>query len=286
MPIYFSTGGYKNQDTFKVVKDLVSKGVNSIELSGTSYAPDNIEKLMEFLPTAKFQIHNYFPPPKIPFVINLASMNEEIYQKSIDHIFNAIENCKKINSTYYSFHAGFLCDINVNEIGKGVKKKFLQNRKDSILLFIDRLKMVSDKASKYGINIMIENNVLSKKNLDIFGENPFLMCDSSECMQIINNTPDNIRLLVDVAHLKVSANSLNFDCEDFFLKCNDFIGGYHLSDNDGLSDSNKTYDENSWFWKFLNKNLDYYSIEVYNLDLNQIVNLNALTKKKLNIKEI
>ena len=78
----------------------------------------------------------------------------------------------------------------------------------------------------------------------------------------------------------------NFDCEDFFLKCNDLIGGYHLSDNDGLSDCNKTYDENSWFWKFLNKNLDYYSIEVYNLDLDQIVNLNALTKKKLDIKEI
>ena len=168
MTIYFSTGGYKNQDTFKVVNDLVSKGVNFIELSGTSYSPNNIEKLIEFLPIAKFQIHNYFPPPKVPFVINLASMNEEIYQKSLDHIFYAIENCNKINSTHYSFHAGFLCDINVNEIGKRVTKKKLQNRKDSISLFIDRLSMVSKKASKHGINIMIENNVLSKKKLRYF----------------------------------------------------------------------------------------------------------------------
>ena len=281
MTIYFSTGGYKNQDTFKVVNDLVSKGVNFIELSGTSYSPNNIEKLIEFLPIAKFQIHNYFPPPKVPFVINLASMNEEIYQKSLDHIFYAIENCNKINSTHYSFHAGFLCDINVNEIGKRVTKKKLQNRKDSISLFIDRLSMVSKKASKHGINIMIENNVLSKKNLDIFGDNPFLMCDSTECKQIISNTPDNIKLLVDVAHLKVSANSLNFECREFFEKCDDLIGGYHLSDNDGLSDTNNIYDEDAWFWKFLKKNLDYYSIEVYNLDLDQIVNLNSLTKKKI-----
>ena len=79
------------------------------------------------------------------------------------------------------------------------------------------MKIVSDKASKHGINIMVENNVLSKKNLDIFGDNPFLMCDSSESMQIIGNTPDNIKLLVDVAHLKVSANSLNFQCKDFFF---------------------------------------------------------------------
>ena len=253
MSIYFSTGGYKNQNTFDVVNDLVSKGINCIELSGTSYSPNNIEKLIEFLPIAKFQIHNYFPPPKIPFVINLASMNQDIYQKSLDHIFYAIENCNKINSTNYSFHAGFLCDINVNEIGKGVKKKILQNRKDTISLFIDRLKIVSEKAKKHGVNIMIENNVLSKKNLDIFSDNPFLMCDSTECKQIISNTPDNIKLLLDVAHLKVSANSLNFEYKEFFEKCDELIGGYHLSDNDGLSDSNKVYDENSWFWKFIKK---------------------------------
>ena len=92
---------------------------------------------------------------------------------------------------------------------------------------------------------------------------------STECKQIISNTPDNIKLLVDVAHLKVSANSLNFECE-IFEKCDDLIG-YHLSDNDGLSDTNNIYDEDAWFWKFLKKNLDYYSIEVYNLDLDQIV---------------
>ena len=237
MPVYFSTGGYKNFNTVNVVRNLISNGLNYIELSGTSYAPDNIKRLTEFKSTARFQIHNYFPPPKDPFVINLASMNKEIYEKSINHIFNAIESCGKINSNYYSFHAGFLCDINVNEIGKSVKKKVLQNKEDSISLFIDRLKLVSDKAKKHNINIMLENNVLSKKNLEIFEENPLLMCDSNDSLNIINNCPDNIKLLVDVAHLKVSANSLNFKCEDFVSKCNDLIAGYHLSDNDGLSDT-------------------------------------------------
>jgi sugar phosphate isomerase/epimerase len=283
MPVYFSTGGYKNSNTINVVEDLIANGLNYIELSGTSYAPDNIKKLTEFKSSARFQIHNYFPPPKNPFVINLASMDQEIYKKSLDHIFNAIESCEKINSSHYSFHAGFLCDIDVSEIGKSVKKKLLQNKEDSTSLFIDRLKLVSDKAKKHNINIMLENNVLSKKNLEIFGKNPLLMCDVNDSLDIINNTPDNIKLLVDVAHLKVSANSLNFKCEDFFSKCENLIAGYHLSDNDGLSDSNSTYDENAWFWKYLNKNLDYYSIEVYNLDFEQISRLYFLTKKKLNI---
>jgi len=30
MTVYFSTSSYKNQDTLKVVKDLVSKGINYI----------------------------------------------------------------------------------------------------------------------------------------------------------------------------------------------------------------------------------------------------------------
>ena len=62
------------------------------------------------------------------------------------------------------------------------------------------------------------------------------MCDSIECKKIITKTPKNVKLLVDVAHLKVSAKSLKFDTEKFFNDCNDLIGGYHLSDNDGLSD--------------------------------------------------
>ena len=46
--------------------------------------------------------------------------------------------------------------------------------------------------------------------------------------------------LVDVAHLKVSANTLNFDAREYLeIFKKDKIGGYHLSDNNGLVDSNK-----------------------------------------------
>ena len=58
MPVYFSTGGYKNSNTINVVEDLIANGLNYIELSGTSYAPDNIKKLTEFKSSARFQIHN------------------------------------------------------------------------------------------------------------------------------------------------------------------------------------------------------------------------------------
>jgi len=284
MPIYFSTGGYKNEITFDVVKKILNHGIKNIELSGTSYSENTSSNLQKLLNEANFQIHNYFPPPKKPFVLNLASMDREIYEKSINHIFNAVEMCETLNSDFYSFHAGFLCDIKVQELGKKVESRELQNRQESILLFIDRVNKVSEKAKNHGVNIMIENNVLSKNNSENFNDNPFLMCDADECLEVINNCPKNVKLLVDVAHLKVSANSLNFNKEDFLTKCNNIIGGYHLSDNDGLTDSNNRFDEDSWFWKYLNKDLNYYSIEVYNLGFEEILELYNLAKKNLTKK--
>ena len=34
----------------------------------------------------EFNLHNYFPPPKIPFVINLTSQNEKILRRTEDHL--------------------------------------------------------------------------------------------------------------------------------------------------------------------------------------------------------
>ena len=281
MEIYLSTGGYKNLTTGEVVKEFIFNGIKSIELSGTKYSPNNIANLSRLKKKVKFQIHNYFPPPKRPFVLNLASMNDEIYRKSLRHIFKALESCAKLNSNYYSFHSGFLCDIKISELGKKVKKKKLKNREDSLYIFIKRVSKISEKAKKYGINLMIENNVLSKNNLLEFKENPLLMCEAGECIKVIKNLPDNVKLLVDVAHLKVSSNSLKFNPSNFFLKCKDIIGGYHLSDNNGLSDTNEKFDEHSWFWKYLNKKVKYCSIEVYNLKVEEYINLLKIAKKKL-----
>ena len=164
MSIYFSTGGYKNKISKDVVKTLIDIGIKDIELSGTRYSKDNIKDLGKFLEFSNLQIHNYFPPPKEPFVLNLASMNEVIAKKTFDHIMNAIDVCKELNCKYYSFHAGFLCDIKISEIGKKVDRKILQDREKSLDLFVNRISKISEKAKEKNIKIMIENNVLSKNN--------------------------------------------------------------------------------------------------------------------------
>ena len=282
MTIYISTGGFKSEPASKSVIKLINYGAKNIELSGGTYSPTNIKKLSFLKKEISFQIHNYFPPPRDPFVFNLASQDKLITQRSIKHVKNALEYCKKLNASHYSFHAGFLCDIKVSELGKKIKKKKLYDRKKSISIFLKRIKKLSILAKKNKITLLVENNVLSLKNKTEFRGNPLLMCDPEETLKIAKQFPTNVKLLIDVAHLKVSAKTLRFDPQMMFRKCKEYIGGYHLSDNDGKSDSNSVFTNKAWFWKYLNKDLDYFSVEVYNLDKKKFLNLKKIIFKKLN----
>ncbi len=282
MSVYISTGGFKTVPAHISVKKLMRYGVKFIELSGGTHSSDNLTKIKNYKNKINFQIHNYFPPPKNPFVINLASQNSLIAKRSFEHIKNSIKICKIVGSNYYSFHAGFLCDIKVDELGKKVVRKKLFNKKKSIKIFLKRIKKLSILAKKSNVKLLVENNVLSLKNLKEFKSNPLLMCDPKETLKIAKQFPSNVRLLIDVAHLKVSAETLNFDPKEMFKKCEKYIGGYHLSDNDGKTDSNMPFSSNSWFWKHLNKKINYISVEVYNLNKKKILNLKKIVLLKLN----
>ena len=279
--IYVSTGGFRSQNAFDTAQYLKGANINSIELSGGLYLDNQLESLKSIKKSTKFMVHNYFPPSKDPFVFNLASLNEDVATKSYKHAIEAMQWAVELDNPNYSFHAGFLVDPNVKELGKKVKSRDLFDRDESIMVFIERLNMLSIHADKLGVSLMIENNVLSPGNFNEFSDNPFLMATADECIYVMEQTSNNINLLIDVAHLKVSANTLGFDTEQFLQSCDKWIKGYHLSDNNGLRDSNECFSENSWFWPLLKNDLDFYTIEVYIDDLSVLSEQINLVQSKL-----
>ncbi len=279
--IFVSTGGFYNFTAADTADFFRNNGFDSIELSGGLYSECNVRRLISLSKILNFRVHNYFPPPLKPFVFNLASLNPEIYKMSMEHVVKSMQLAVDLGAPIYSFHAGFLLDPRVSELGGKMPSRNLYDRSKSLEVFIDRLNILSNQAYILGVQLLIENNVLSDNNYKQFGCNPFLMVNSDECVNVMQNTPANVNLLIDVAHLKVSANSLNFDPRDFLFKCNDWIKAYHLSDNNGLSDSNECVDNDSWFWPYLKKDLDYYSLEVYEKSWQVIRQQYELTKEKL-----
>jgi sugar phosphate isomerase/epimerase len=174
-----------------------------------------------------------------------------------------------------------LLDPEVNELGQRFNKQKLQNRDQGKDLFVKRVNEISDYAKQKGIKILLENNVMSASNHDSFGENPFLMTHHHEIIEIMKATDENVGLLVDLAHLKVSANVEKFCKFEFLEVTTEYTQAYHLSDNNGLADTNDPVSSNSWFWPYINKNLNYYTLEVYNQSFDIIKDQLRITQSAL-----
>ena len=166
-------------------------------------------------------------------------------------------------------------------LGKTIKKCHLQDKNKSKDLFISRINQVASYAKKEKIRILIENNVFSFANKKEFPTNPFLMVDCKESLEILNKTNDNVGLLVDLGHLNVSSKTEGFCRIEFLESSNEYIRGYHLSDNDRLSDSNGLISEDTWFWSYIKKDVPYYSLEVNSSDFDVLQNQIDLTSSKL-----
>jgi sugar phosphate isomerase/epimerase len=249
--IYVSTSCLKDTPTIEAVKILQKNGIRNIELSGCQNYYNGLDgDLIKF--KAKYDLnytcHNYFLPAKEPFVLNLASLNNDIYPNTLRYLKSSIKLSNELNSKKFGFHAGFFVDIKVEEVGNKLNLGSLFNKKKSMQKFCDGFNILKKEAN--GLELYIENNVISYTNLETFnGVNPFMMTNHDEYVELRKHI--DFKLLLDIGHLKVSANSLNLDFEDELNKLIAVSDYLHISDNDGLSDQNKHFSNSCSLLKIL-----------------------------------
>ena len=264
--IYVSSSCVRNKTIKDSVQELIDNGFNNIELSGgTEYYDGFDDDLLELKEkyNLNYICHNYFPPPKEHFVLNLASLNDEIYNKSFEHIKSAIELSKKLGAKRFGFHAGFFIDIKVSEIGKKITKVNLFDKQISIQKFCDGFEKLQNIADD--LELYIENNVFSSTNANTYkNENLFMMTNGCEYKDLKSMIDFN--LLLDVAHLKVSSKTLGLNFEDelnYMINQTNYV---HISDNDAFHDLNHKLQKDSKLVKLLKKqdlkNKDF-TLEIY-----------------------
>ena len=252
--IYISSSGIKKKKISEIIYFLVRKGFKNIELSGGSKYYNNIEEdliLLKKKYNLNLQLHNYFPPPKKNFVINLSSNDDKIFLNSIDHYKKSINLSKKLGSNKFALHAGYLIDPDVSELGKKLKKRIFIKKNVGIKRFKEGFEILKDFAGK-DFEIYVENNVISKKNYKNFSlKNPLLFTDFKSYLELRKKL--NFKILLDVAHLKVSCNSLGLNFEEEFNKFIKHTNYLHISGNDGSSDNNKSICSDKILKKILKK---------------------------------
>jgi len=276
--IFISTGGFRNLTAIQALEKLHKAEIQSVELSGGLFDSEFENKIGVWKNRLKIQCHNYFPPPSQPFVFNLASAHLPTLEKSLNLAKTAISLTSKLGAKQYAFHAGFRFDPDVRELGQVMGSHKLYLLEEAEFRFVKHVKALSAYAEGLGVQLLIENNVLSASNLDVFGENPFLAVTPEDTFRLLNACGDKVGLLLDVAHWKVSAKSLALNLDSWFGICDPLIKGYHLSDNDGNADSNQPVTRESWFWSRIDSQKGPVTLEIYGQepgDLMDQINITA-----------
>ena len=248
--LFISTSSVKTNKISTAIESLVAAGFKNIELSGgTKYYEGWDADIIDFQKKYGLNLlcHNYFPPPEHDFVLNLASLDDDVFNKSIDHIRKVIEFSAKICARKYAFHAGFFMNPQTSHLGKSIPKLELSDKNKAVKRFFEGYEIVHNLAGD--LTLYIENNVLSSTNFANYGSNPFMLTNFREYIELQQIMPFN--LLLDVAHLKVSCSTLGMDFESQFLKLAAVTDYIHISDNDGLHDQNMGFSKNSDLFKLL-----------------------------------
>lgn len=247
--IYISTLAFLGKEVNEIIEICKE---NSYNLEFSSGMPFN-EHMSEIYKKSSIrrQPHNYFPDPKIPFVLNLASENDIIRKDSIHHCKKGLELAKHSNSAFYAAHAGFCLDPNPNELGQRIEIKEKFNKNKHRKLFVESLLDILQTAESLSIDFLIENNVIAPFNYD-GATNPLLCCEFDDISWLFNKIKHkNFGLLLDTAHLKVSCKTLRLNLLNQFKKISPFIRAFHHSDNDGTIDNNLKITNDYWFLNHL-----------------------------------
>lgn len=243
--IYVSTMAFMGRNVNDVIALAKENGFNLEFSSGLPY--DDAMEAIYLSASVKRLPHNYFPAPADPFVLNLASKDETIRNRSLDLCKKGLELAAASSSPFFSAHAGFCIDPQPSQLGKAFSTETVYDKSEHWAIFINSVNEILVHAEKYNIDFLIENNVIGQYNFKN-DSNPLFCCESKDVINLFN-TINNKRLglLLDTGHLKVSCKTLGLDIETEMGNITPYIRCVHHSDNDGFADSNEPIDNNYWF---------------------------------------
>lgn len=267
--VFISSGAFPETDLSEVLKTAEAWGATRLELSsGLAHRPDLPEIARAARGRFDLLLHNYFPAPAQPFVLNLAALDPETLERSLAHCRRALDLSAELGGGFFSVHSGFAAHAQAGHLGRSWNDLAMVPLDVARETFINSVRELTAYAASIGLDFLIENNVLAPFNLRTDGLSPLLGVAPHELLEFVRlvDAP-NFGILLDAAHLKVSARTLGFDLSEAMEALLPVTRAFHLSDNDGTADTNQPFHSDAWFLPWLLRAPDApLIIEAYRLD--------------------
>lgn len=251
-PFISTTFASDRSNLEEVLQKCQDNEIKHIELgSNHSFSDDfwGITKKFDL----EYLVHNYFPIPEKSFVLNIASEDEKIYKKSIDHVKTAIDFCNQIGAKLYTFHPGFLTDpdgSNLSSINydfqwnndklKGNKYKSAYER------MIRSLGIIIKYAKNQNVRIAIETEGSFQRKDHLIMQHP------EEYHKFMKEfDPDDIGINLNIGHLFLASKAFDFIIGDFINTVQKYIVAMELSHNNGIVDQHLPLTRSGWYWPLI-----------------------------------
>jgi len=230
--------------------ETAARGDLALEFSSGLPHRGDMEALFLQAPVVRFA-HNYFPAPEEPFVLNLASGNPHLRERSVRHCVRGVELSHQVGAPFFSVHAGFCVDPAPADLGRSLPVAHV-DREAGWSRFTASIREILDETYHLPPGLLVENHVLSRTNLPAPGESPVFCVEAAEQLRLLSEIDDaRLGLLCDTGHLKVSATTLQRNVHDEVEPLLPHVRCVHHSDNDGMSDDNGPIDGDYWFLPYL-----------------------------------
>lgn len=278
MKVYISTSCLKQgKNLFQTLDVYKQHGIKYVELGSAHNYTDKIDQIYNY--NFRYLIHNYFPPSREPFIVNLASQNPQIVENSLNLARNSILLCTKLNIPFYSIHPGYLQDPDLSY-------KFNHSHKiypysSGFRTFCDSIGKLNDFAIKNKVKLLVENNIIYTQEFGNISHFTMLYTyqEFIKLFNIINSK--NLGMLLDLAHLNVNSYRLNYDKYEFIHKLKDHVIAVHLSGNNSTVDSHESIKKDSWMLDVMKKQFPNITriFEARNLTIEEIIQNKKLLER-------
>ncbi len=240
MPILISTTwfGVSRTDLGDALDGIRSLDVDGIELGSTHEWRDDFTALVRDNDWGVVFAHNFFPPARDELIVNLASRDEAIRARSIDHAKHCLRFASDIGCRLYTVHPGFMSEPTGKREDRSDSPTafdfaFESSRAQpdrAFSLMTDALCELSDEARRLGVGLAVETQgSLTAPGVSIL-ETP------DDFDRLFNAVPADVAINLNLAHTSFASRAHGFSLETFIDRFRARFVAVEISHNDGRRD--------------------------------------------------